>query len=94
MSATTAPRRVARRPRIQPGGPTRSGGKTEALPGRPRGAALIHCVFGKRPDRQGTGATRVPLGYADLDRPGEVRGAFFFAGDVHNDVHKLTWDVL
>ena len=54
------------------------GGKTEALPGRPRGAGLIHCVCGKCPDRQGTGATRVPLGYADLDRPGEVGGAFLF----------------
>ena len=70
---------VGRRLKTRPYRPAWSGGKTEALPGRPRGAGLIHCVCGTCPDRQGTGATRVPLGCADLDRPGEVRGAFLFA---------------
>jgi hypothetical protein len=35
-----------------------------------QGAGLLQCVCGGGPGPQGPGATRVPLCYADLDRPG------------------------
>ena len=78
--------RIDRPVRAQPRWPTRQGGKTKALPGRPRGAGPIHCVCGRvrtvkarwahvPPSAAPTLTVLVPTFRENL------------LGDVHTDVH-------
>ena len=46
--------------------------RTNAHPGRPVPASLIHCVSASSPGPQGTGPTCGPLSSAGLDRPGDL----------------------
>ena len=68
---------------------TLSRGEDKARPGRPGRAGLIHCVFVSDRGPQGTGATRGPLGSADLDRPLSDQREIFIRQCPHECPHEL-----
>lgn len=93
---TTSPRCSGPPPEDSPLSPRPPGARTEALPGRPEGSGLVHCVCERDRTVKVRGPHVSPSAAPPLTALGKSVGRFFFAGDVHTDVHtdvhKRTWD--
>jgi hypothetical protein len=81
--ATTSPRRSGPPPKDSPLSTCLVGGKTEALPGRPEGSGLVHCVCERDRTVKARGPHVSPSAAPTLTFLGKSVGRFFLAGDVH-----------